>query len=118
MLHSLVTGANRGLGLAFVRHLLEREEQVLACCRDPDAATELQALAGDHGGRLRIEQLDLTDVGVIDSLAGRLETELPRLDRIIHNAGILVSGERFGTVRAADLERSFAVNASAPLLLT
>jgi NAD(P)-dependent dehydrogenase (short-subunit alcohol dehydrogenase family) len=35
----LITGANRGIGLEFTRHYLERGEQVFAGCRRPETAT-------------------------------------------------------------------------------
>uniref|UniRef100_A0A8B9BHY7 Uncharacterized protein n=1 Tax=Anser brachyrhynchus TaxID=132585 RepID=A0A8B9BHY7_9AVES len=49
----LVTGANRGIGLGFVRHLLglpNPPEWVFAACRDPKGqrAQELQNLASKH----------------------------------------------------------------------
>ena len=47
----LLTGANRGLGLEFTRQYAARGWRVLACCRNPSEATDLQqvARAGDHG---------------------------------------------------------------------
>lgn len=118
MRQCLITGANRGLGLAFSRELLQRGASVVACCREPDAATELDALASRYADRLRIEPLDVTDDAAVAGLPERLGRHLRRLDLLVHNAGILVSGERFGNVRSDDLARSFAVNAGAPLLLT
>ena len=41
----LITGANRGIGLECSRQWAEKGAEVLACCRRPDTATELQALA-------------------------------------------------------------------------
>ncbi|HET6631449.1 MAG TPA: SDR family oxidoreductase [Rhodanobacteraceae bacterium] len=116
--NALVTGANRGLGLEFARHLVAAGTRVTACCRQPSAAAELQALASGNQGRLRIEALDLAEPDAIDALAARLAAERSSLDLLVNNAGVLVSGERFGKVRAAPLAESFAVNASAPLLLT
>lgn len=118
MRQCLVTGANRGLGLALVRELLARGARVIACCRHPDAADELKTLAPRDAERLQTEALDLADAGAIEAFAGHLRQHNRRLDLLVHNAGILVSGERFGNVRAEDLAASFAVNASAPLLLT
>ena len=118
MQRCLVTGANRGLGLAFITALLERGARVLACCRDPASARVLAALAAAHGERLAIHALDVTDPAAIDALPRAAAAHLQRVDLLVNNAGVLVSGERFGNVKADSLANSFAVNAAAPLLIT
>lgn len=115
---ALVTGANRGLGLAFTRELLRAGSRVIACCREPAQAETLAALAAAHRQHLQIEQLDVADADALTALATRLTSQCGALDLLINNAGVLVSGERFGNMRAESLANSFAVNASAPLLLT
>src|SRR3954468_11913134 len=57
--HCLVTGANRGIGLAFVRQLLARGDHVIATCRHPGKATALSLLAGESPGRLHVLPLDV-----------------------------------------------------------
>ena len=52
----LITGANRGIGLEYVRQLSERGWNVIATARKPAEASELQALAARHPG-LVIEAL-------------------------------------------------------------
>ena len=48
----LITGANRGLGLEFVRQYLRDGWRVIAACRNPQQATELNALkAVNNRGR-------------------------------------------------------------------
>lgn len=119
--HSLVTGANRGLGLEFTRALLEAGGSVVATCRQPGRAGELNALAGEHPGRLHVLPLELTDARARASLVADLALALPpgkRLDLLVNNAGVLHPGERFGHLSAETLEHSFRVNAAAPLLLT
>lgn len=123
-LRSLVTGANRGLGLALVRTLLARGGRVVAACRHPGKATELNRLAGEHPGRLHVLPLDVADPKSHAELAHELPLVLGgddgagRLDLLVNNAGVLHSGERFGQVSAANLEDSFRVNAMGPFLLT
>ena len=118
--HCLVTGANRGLGLEFVRQLLARGERVVATCRHPGKATALNALAGEHPGRLRVLPLDVAAPRSIAELAH----ELPLIDdalslRLLVNcAGVLHSGERFGAIDPAIVEDSFRTNAMGPLLVT
>ncbi|HEX7326695.1 MAG TPA: SDR family oxidoreductase [Rhodanobacteraceae bacterium] len=114
----VVTGANRGLGLAFVTQLLERGGCVLACCRKPAEATELAALAARHPQRVIVHALDVADPAAIAAVPALAAAHLRRVDLLVNNAGVLVSGERFGNVRAESLSTSFAINAAAPLLLT
>lgn len=125
--HALVTGANRGLGLEFVRQLLARGDRVIAACRHPGKATALNTLAGEHPGRLHVLPLDVAAPKSHVELARELplvfgddggESDSGRLDLLVNNAGVLHSGERFGALSAAHLDDSFRVNAAAPLLLT
>ena len=121
----LVTGANRGIGLEFVRQLLARGEHVVAACRHPGKATALNGLAGEYPGRLHVLPLDVADPKSRASLLHDLPLVLGedddgapgRLDLLINNAGVLHSGERFGHVEQALLEDSLRTNAIGPFLL-
>ena len=115
----LISGANRGIGLEFTRQLLARGEHVIAACRHPGKATALNALAGEHPGRLHVLPLDVADPKSRASLVHDLPLVLgdDRLDLLVNNAGVLHSGERFGHVEAVILEDSFRTNAIGPFLL-
>ncbi len=117
---ALVTGANRGIGLGFVRQLLARGDHVVATCRQPGKAAALNALGGEHPGRLQVLPLDVAS----EKSRAELARELPlvlgedeRIDLLVNNAGVLHSGERFGQLRQETLEDSLRVNAIGPLLL-
>ena len=116
----LVTGGNRGIGLAFVRQLLARGDRVVATCRQPGKATALNALAGEHPGRLRVLPLDVAEAKSRAELLRELPLVLGddgRLDLLVNNAGVLHSGERFGHVEQPVLEDSLRTNAVGPFLL-
>jgi len=115
--HCLVTGANRGLGLEFVRQLLARGDHVVATCRHPGKATVLNPLAGEFPGRLHVLPLDVGDPKSIAELARELPLVCGTLDLLVNSAGVLHSGERFGSLGAANLDDSFRINARGPLLL-
>jgi NAD(P)-dependent dehydrogenase (short-subunit alcohol dehydrogenase family) len=102
----LVTGANRGIGLAFARALAARGERVVATARRPEKARDLAKLP------LRLEPLDVADEGSVARLARSLSGE--PLDVLINNAGIGDGGPSFEKLSMADLERSFRVNAIGP----
>ncbi|MDI1252417.1 SDR family oxidoreductase [Thermomonas sp.] len=124
--HCLVTGANRGLGLAFARLLLEHGEHVIASCRQPGKATALNTLAGEFPGRLHVLPLDLANeksrmefVRELPLVLGeRTDAGPSRIDLLINNAGVLHSGERFGHIDPAILEDSFRINAIGPFMLS
>ena len=63
----LVTGANRGLGLEFVKQLQAKGYRVIGTARSPERATELK----DTGAR--IEQLDVADAMSVAALAKNAE---------------------------------------------
>jgi NAD(P)-dependent dehydrogenase (short-subunit alcohol dehydrogenase family) len=115
--HCLVTGANRGLGLEFVRQLLARGDHVIATCRHPGKATVLNPLAGEFPGRLHVLPLDVGDPKSIAELARELPLVCETLDLLVNSAGVLHSGERFGSLGAGNLDDSFRINARGPLLL-
>ena len=120
-LNVLVTGANRGIGLEFTRQLLERGDRVIAACRQPGRAHALDELAGEHPGRLQLVPLDVADVASHRALLGELPLllgESGRLDLVIHNAGVLPSGERFGQLKESVVLEALKTNATGPLLLS
>ena len=107
----LITGANRGIGLELTRRYAARGDKVIACCRNPAAAEDLKAVAGD----VRVEALDVTDAGAIDKLAADLDGQA--LDTLINNAGILGPDYEKQSLLDMDFDgwaETFAVNTMAP----
>ena len=91
----LITGANRGLGLEFASQYAADGWRVFACCRRPDAASELGAIAAASDGRLIVHTLDVADRASIDSLAAALRGEA--IDVLINNAAVIGGrDQRFG----------------------
>ncbi|KAH8946103.1 hypothetical protein BDL97_12G075700 [Sphagnum fallax] len=88
---ALVQGASRGLGLEFVKQLLERsaEGRVIATCRDPAGANSLSLLKEQHGERLTVLPLDVTKESTIEAAAKAVSEQHARLDMLINTAGIL-----------------------------
>lgn len=114
----LVTGANRGLGLEFVRQYLARGATVFAGCRRPDAATELESLAGEHEGTLIVCALDVREADAIEAVVERIASDGDgRLDVLINNAGTSPRGEEFSNIRAQDMLGVLQVNTVSPLIV-
>ena len=77
-----ITGANRGIGLAFAQSYAASGWQVLAACRSPDKATALKAVRGD----IAVYALEVTNAGELATLAKTLKNET--IDVLINNAGV------------------------------
>ena len=118
MVRAVVTGANRGIGLELCRQLLERGDRVLAGCRKPGRALELNRLAFEHPGHLHVVPLDLEKSASIAEFAREAGTLTEALDVLVNNAGVSPSGEAFGHLEQGNLMLAFATNAAGPLLLT
>ena len=98
----LVTGANRGLGLATVREMLNHpkfsESLIYLTSRDSSkgqaAVDQLgQELGSDVVSRLRSHQLDITSDSSVDAFSLHLKEEHSGIDVLIHNAGIAFTND-------------------------
>jgi NAD(P)-dependent dehydrogenase (short-subunit alcohol dehydrogenase family) len=112
----LITGANRGIGLALARVFVGQGWEVIACCRRPAEAQDLQAVEAVSGGGLTIRQLDVTKDEEIGSLAASLAGK--GVDILFNNAGILGPEEQdFGKLDEEEWLAVFRVNTIAPYKL-
>ena len=98
---ALVTGANRGIGLALSRRLKEGGRDVIAACRK--SSRELDALG------VRVEaDVDITSDAAVAGLARRLQGV--QLDELVCNAGAL-HADGLDDVKLDDIRELMEVNA-------
>lgn len=107
----LITGANRGLGLEFATQYAGEGWNVLACCRNPESASELQTLSNAHRN-VQIFDLDVGNFNQIDKLALQLKSQ--PIDLLINNAGVYPHST-FGDSNYEKWAEAFKVNAMASL---
>ncbi|MFN3713768.1 MAG: SDR family oxidoreductase [Alcanivoracaceae bacterium] len=107
----LITGANRGIGLALCKQFSARGDHVIAVCRHASPALEMLKVQIEKG-------IDVTDNADIAQLAQRLAGT--HIDRLILNAGVL-SRESLNQIDSAAFDairRQFEVNTLGPLRVT
>ena len=85
----MITGASRGLGLEFARQFYNEEFRVIATCRNPKDAKELNEI-----GDIDVHSLDVTDDKSVATLADKLRGE--NIDILINNAGVIGQRDGFG----------------------
>jgi NAD(P)-dependent dehydrogenase (short-subunit alcohol dehydrogenase family) len=105
---TVVTGANRGIGLELCRQLAARGDPVIAACRRP--TKELEGLGVRVFGGV-----DVADDASVAAFAKRLEGA--RVDVLVNNAGILTR-ESLEDLDFARIRREVEVNALGPLRVT
>jgi NAD(P)-dependent dehydrogenase (short-subunit alcohol dehydrogenase family) len=105
---SVVTGANRGIGLELARQLKARGDSVVAICRNSSPALDELGVPVAGGN-------DVTAPTTWSKLAGRLADD--DIDLLVHNAGLLVE-DALEDVNPDNVRAQFELNALAPLFLT
>ncbi len=109
----LITGANRGIGLALCNQYLQQGWNVHACCRRPNNAHDLNALAKTQK-QLNVHGLEVTDDEQMDSLKKALKDK--PIDMLINNAGVHALGaSQFGKGSDKAWDEAVAVNLVAPM---
>jgi short-subunit dehydrogenase len=103
---ALVTGANRGLGLALSRQLAAENYDIIALCRQ--SSSELRDLNSIIIENVDVAQITPTQISELTKY---------KLDLVIHNAGIGLQ-DTINTLDFVTIENHFRTNAYAPLALT
>ncbi|MEO0323954.1 MAG: SDR family NAD(P)-dependent oxidoreductase [Myxococcota bacterium] len=116
---ALVQGANRGLGLAFVRELLADPGygRVIATCRRPEDAAELNALA--ENSALELRRLDVTDEASMAAAAEGVNAVhlLLNVSGLLHRGDAVQPEKKLGQLDPSAMAEVFAINAFGPALV-
>lgn len=123
----LITGANRGIGLALTEAYIKDSAKIIATCRNPKDAAELHQLQKNYKD-LSIEVLEVTESASRKALAEKLGNT--PLDILINNAGVVSgkdgslcviekdSSQTFGTLDPEAWIKVLKTNSIAPVMLS
>ena len=117
MQNILVTGANRGIGLALTRRFLELGQRVYAGVRKPESAQALSDLPLALRERLTLVALDVTSDESVRRAAAQVLGHTPHLDVLVNMAGVSPAPHD-ARLEAVDLQKcreAFEVNVIGPL---
>ena len=116
---ALVTGANRGIGLAIATRLARRGLTVVIGARDEKNGMDAQKRLTDHGLDAHFTLLDVGSPTSIIAAVGRIDDLFGRLDVLVNNAGIMVDTETgLLELSLGLLEKTLEINTFGPLLLS
>lgn len=113
---AVVTGANRGIGYAVAKELLGEGYRVVAVVRDDARAREARAALelAVPGAHVDAVAGALDSVASTRALAAGIAERAPRIDVLVHNAGLWPSERR---LTVDGFEEAYAVNHLAPFVL-
>ena len=120
---AVVTGGNRGMGLATCLALAENGFHVLLASRDLQSGKSAAKDLSSQGLSVEAVKLEVTSQIDIENLANYLRDTHGRVDVLVNNAGILIDGDLNNStgiceVDAEVIRKTLEVNTIAPMMLT
>src|SRR5690242_3832909 len=112
----LVTGANRGIGLAIAAQLAALGHSVLLGARDLKAGADAARSLREQGRDIESVHIDLADASSIDAAVGALDKSGRHVDALVNNAGVLHE-KPILELTDAEIADSVAVHLRGPLRL-
>ncbi|KAK5218678.1 hypothetical protein LTR72_008617 [Exophiala xenobiotica] len=113
---AVITGAARGLGLAFAEVLGAAQCNIAVLDVLPEPSPALFELRDKHGIKVEYYHADITSRANVEETIAKIEKEFPSIDINVNAAGI-VKDEPFLTTSESNIERTFAVNFTGSFLV-
>lgn len=122
--NALIVGASQGIGLGFVRALLQKYNfnHIFATYRNQSTAGELFTLQKQYGDRLKCLQVDITDESQIVAGVKQIQESVKQLHLVIYCVGVLhednlAPEKSLRQIKPENLIYSFQVNSIGAVLL-
>ncbi|NES20848.1 MAG: SDR family NAD(P)-dependent oxidoreductase [Symploca sp. SIO3E6] len=122
--NALIVGASQGIGLGFVKKLLNQRENrlIYATYRRRELASELMELASAYPDRLNCLAMDITEEEQIEAGIAAIQMQTEKLHYVVNCVGILHEGtlqpeKSLRQINAEQLTRYFQVNSIGSVLL-
>lgn len=114
---ALITGANRGIGLAIAKEYAREGAEVILAGRNLKALEELAASFRAAGGKASVVELDQENDDSIRAATAKIRADFPRLDVFIANAASLGARQPIISYPLDVWRQTFQINVHANLLL-
>lgn len=114
----VITGGNRGIGLALVENFLRQGEHVISSARKRDEAKALKALSDEFPDHLNILELEVANPDSLKAFSEEV-SKLGQIDILLNNAGIMQNDSpSVSELSLAEIEKHLQVNLLGPIRVT
>ena len=83
---AIISGANKGIGLAVAKDLISKNYQVILACRDTAKGKMAEEFLGGNAVFLK---LDLSKPSSINQFVNQINSEFSEIDVLYNNAGLI-----------------------------
>ena len=83
---AIITGANKGIGLAVAKDLIDKDYQIILACRDKTKGKMAEDFLGNNATFL---ELDLSKPSSITQFVKKINTDFSEIDLLYNNAGLI-----------------------------
>ncbi len=90
--YAIITGGGEGLGRSLALYMAAKNWHIALADINLEKAQETRELIEREGGSAQAELLDVSDQQAFEDLRRRLQSQWPRLDMLVNNAGVCTSG--------------------------
>ncbi|AEV95658.1 SDR family oxidoreductase [Pediococcus claussenii] len=116
---TLITGANRGMGLEIAKELGQKGQLILLGVRDVTGSQKVLDQLRSQGVRAELVSIDVTNEQTVEQAVKEVEGRHGHLDILINNAGIALDNyEKPSTLPISTIRKDFEVNFFGTILVT
>ena len=92
---AIITGANKGIGLAVAKNLISKNYQVILACRDITKGKMAQEFLGSN---TKFLELDLSRPSSISQFVKQINSDYSEIDVLYNNAGLIYRDFQLGNI--------------------
>jgi NAD(P)-dependent dehydrogenase (short-subunit alcohol dehydrogenase family) len=118
---AVITGANRGIGLAIATLFASEGARCVLLVRDREAGERAAREIATHGAEPIVAVANVADRGALSAAVMEITERLERVDLLVNNAGMLMDEDRATPLSRMDplvFERTMAVNLGGPIAIS
>jgi len=115
---AIISGASKGIGLALVQQLIDKEVKLAVCARTIQPMVDLFAAKGVDSSRFYVKSVDVKNEAEILAFIDEAEDKFGSIDYLFNNVGMNPEKAEIFNITTEAFDAMYAVNMRAPMIFT